>query len=131
TNHRLSPRKLLALHNGRGTQEKIFAELKSQTQMDYVPSRRRAANQTWLLAAVFAHILNRELQMSTSQPERGTTEKRAPFWTFFQLGTLRRQILQRAGRLTRPQGQLTLTLSPNPAVETDLLHYLNSLKAAA
>lgn len=31
-------RKLLALHNGRGTEEAIFVELKSQTPMDYVPA---------------------------------------------------------------------------------------------
>jgi hypothetical protein len=124
TNTMISPRKLLRLHNGRGAQEGVFAELKSQAQMDYVPSRRLAGNQAWLLATVFAHNLNRELQMSTRDPERGTTEKRATLWCFTQLNTLRRQILQRAGRLTRPQGKLTLTLTPNDAVESDLFRYL-------
>jgi len=124
TNTTLSARKVLRLHNGRGAQEGVFAELKSQAQMDYIPARRLVANQTWLLAAVLAHNLNRELQMSTRDQERGTTEKRAPLWSFTRLGTLRRQILQRAGRFTRPQGKLTLTLSPNDAVESDLQRYL-------
>jgi hypothetical protein len=128
TNATLSARKLLALHNGRGAQEAIFAELKSQTQMDYVPCRRRAANQTWLLSAIMAHNLNRELQMSASQPERATTEQRAPWWSFVRLGTRRMRLIQRAGRLTSPQRRLTLTLSANPAVKTELMHYL---KAAA
>ena len=126
TNATLSARKLLAFHNGRGAQEAIFAELKSQTQMDYIPCRRRAANQTWLLAAIMAHNLNRELQMSADQPERATTEQRRPWWSFVRLGTRRMRLIQRAGRLTSPKGRLTLTLSANPAVQTELLHYLDA-----
>lgn len=125
TNSTLSAKKLLALHNGRGAQEAIFAELKSQTQMDYVPCRRRAANQTWLLSAIMAHNLNRELTMSADQRERATTEQRAPWWRFVRLRTRRMRLIQRAGRLTSPKGRLTLTLSANPAVQTELLHYLN------
>lgn len=82
TNAKLSARKLLALHNGRGAQEGIFAELKSQSQMDYVPCNRRAANHTWLLSAIMAHNLNHELQMSAEQAERSTTEQRTPWWSF-------------------------------------------------
>ena len=126
TNATLSTRKLLALHNGRGAQEAIFAELKSQTQMDYIPCRRRAANQAWLLSAVMAHNLNRELQMSSEPPERSTTEQRAPWWSFIRLGIRRMRLLQRAGRLTKPNGRLTLTLSANPDVQTELLHYLEA-----
>lgn len=124
TNATLSARKLLALHNGRGAQEAIFAELKSQAQMDYVPCNRLAANQTWLLAAIMAHNLNRELQMSVEQQERSTTEQRAPWWSFVRLATRRMRLIQRAGRLTSPQGRLTLTLSANPAVQSELLRYL-------
>lgn len=124
TNSTLGPRKVLRLHNGRGAQEAIFAELKSQTQMDYIPARRLAANQTWLLASLMAHNLNRELQMATAERERATTEKRAPLWMFTQLGTLRRHLIQRAGRLTRPQGKLTLTLSPNDSVQADFERFL-------
>lgn len=124
TNTALSARKVLALHNGRGAQEGIFAELKSQTQLDYIPCRRLAANQTWLLAAIMAHNLNRELQMSVEPADRATTEQRAPWWMFVRLGTRRMRLIQRAGRLTRPNGHLTLTMSANPAVQTELLHYL-------
>jgi len=41
TNKRARPKKILAFHNGRGAQEAVFAELKSQCQMDYVPVRTR------------------------------------------------------------------------------------------
>ena len=130
TNKLISARKALSFHNGRGAQEGVFAELKSQTQMDYVPTRKKAGNQVYLLSAVLAHNLNREMQMLCYGQERNTTEKRAPLWHFEQLGTLRRKLIQRAGRLTRPQGQLTLTMSANPAVKSELLHYLNILKHA-
>lgn len=125
TNAPLSARKVLALHNGRAAQEGIFAELKSHIQMDYIPCRRLAANQTWLLAAIMAHNLNRELTMSAEHTERSTTEQRAPWWSFVRLGTRRMNLIQRAGRLTRPNGRLTLTLSANPAVQAELLHYLS------
>ncbi len=131
TNKRLSVKKALAFHHGRGAQEGVFAELKSHTQMDYVPTRRKAGNQVYLLAAVLAHNLNRELQMRCYTQQRNTTEKRAPLWQFEQLGTLRRKLIQRAGRLTKPQGRLTLTMSANPTVKSELLHYLETLKQAA
>ena len=131
TNKQLSAKKALSFHNGRGAQEGVFAELKSQTQMDYVPTRRKAGNQVYLLSAVLAHNLNRELQMLCYEQDRHTTEKRAPLWRFEQLGTLRRKLIQRAGRLTRPQGKLTLTMSANPAVKSELLHDLEVLGHAA
>ena len=131
TNKQTCAKKALTFHNGRGAQEGVFAELKSQTQMDYVPTRTKAGNQTFLLSAVLAHNLNREMQMLCYEKERNTTEKRAPLWCFEQLGTVRRKLIQRAGRLTRPQGQLTLTMSANTAVKSVLLHYLDALKSAA
>ncbi|HEX6903067.1 MAG TPA: IS1380 family transposase, partial [Thermoanaerobaculia bacterium] len=56
--------------------------------------------------------------------------KRAALWPFERLATLRQRLIQRAGRLTRPQGVLTLTLSANPAVREDLHGYLKTLQAA-
>jgi hypothetical protein len=131
TNRSLSAKKALAFHNGRGSQEGIFAELKSHAQMDYIPTRRQAGNQVYLLAAMLAHNLSREMQMVANNQQRGTTEKRAPLWQFTQLGTLRRKLIQRAGRLTRPQRKLTLTMSANPTVKSELLHYLNAINQAA
>ncbi len=131
TNKQLSAKKVLTYHNGRGAQEGLFAELKSQTQMDYVPTRNRAGNQVYLISAMLAHNLNREMQMRSTQKERGTTERRMPLWRFEQLGTLRRKLIQRAGRLTKPQGKLTLTMSANAATKSELLHYLDRLKHAA
>ena len=131
TNKRVSARKILNYHNGRGAQEGMFAELKSQTQMDYVPTQKLAGNQIYVLAALLAHNLNRELQMQCLPKGRNSTERRAPLWQFEKLGTLRRKLIQRAGRLTRPQGELSLTMSANSAVRSELLHYLDRLKHSA
>jgi hypothetical protein len=38
---------------------------------------------------------------------------------------------ERAGRFTRPQGQLTLTMSANEPVRKDLMHFLDVLQKAA
>ncbi len=130
TNKTLTARKLVAFHNGRGSQEGIFAELKSQAQMGYIPVRTLCGNQAYLLATILAHDLTRELQMQQRPPQRTTTEKRSPLWIFEQLDTLRRKILQRAGRLTAPHGVLTLNLSANKAVQEEILDYLGALKAA-
>ena len=78
TNKSLSAKKVLTYHNGRGAQEGLFAELNSQTQMDYVPTRNQAGNQIYFPYALLAHNLNRELQMRCTTPSRTTTEKRAP-----------------------------------------------------
>jgi DDE family transposase len=131
TNKTISARHVVAFHHGRGAQEGVFAELKSQGQMDYIPTKTLLGNQTYLLAAVLAHNLNRELQMQVSEPQRKTTEKRATLWAFEKLATLRQRLIQRAGRLTRPQGVLTLTVSANPAVRENLLHHLETLQTAA
>ena len=46
TNQRMNPRKVIAFHEGRGSQEGIFAELKTHCQMDYVPVKTRVGNST-------------------------------------------------------------------------------------
>jgi hypothetical protein len=122
---------VVTYHDGRGSQEGIFGDLKSQCQMEYIPVRTRLGNQIYLLAALFAHNLTRELQMATAPPERHTTRRRAALWAFEKLETLRRTVIQRAGRLTRPQGKLTLTISGGAALKSRLLQTLTSLQAAA
>lgn len=114
TNKHLCARKAVEFHNGRGAQEGIFVELKSDNQLDYVPTRTWVGNQIYLLSALFAHNLARELQMIAYAPSRRTLGKRPALWDFPRLDSLRRTFIQRAGRLIRPQGQLTLSMSANP-----------------
>lgn len=61
TNKRTSAKKALIFHNSRGAQEGVFAELKSHMQIDHVPTCKKAGNQTFLLSAILAHNLNREM----------------------------------------------------------------------
>jgi hypothetical protein len=125
TNKSCQAAAVAAFHEGRGYQERIFGEIKSHAQMDYVPAKRKAANEVYLWASVIVHNLGRELQMQESPPVRGTTRGRKPLWRFEELSTLRRQIIQRAGRLTRPQGRLTLTMAPNPKLEAGIQRFMN------
>lgn len=126
------PRALLEFHNGRGSQEGLFAELKTQAAMDYMPSRKLVGNKVYLGSALLAHNLARELQMETSpRSQERNTLKRAALWTFEQLDTLRKRLIQRAGRLTRPNGVLTLTMSANEATANDITRILGVLRSPA
>ncbi len=78
-----------------------------------------------------AHNLARELQMITSPAQRNTQEKRPALWVFSSINTLRRPVIQRAGRLIYPQGKLTLSLSANKAVKNELLQSIEALKSMA
>jgi hypothetical protein len=129
TNKTLGARRVVAFHEGRGSQEGILGELKSHCQMGYVPVRRRLGNQLYLLAGLLAHNLTRELQMMTTPPVRQTTPGRAALWAFEKLDTLRNTLLHRAGRLTRPQGILTLTLNANAWLRDQFLSLLQTLQA--
>ena len=131
TNKTVRAKAVVAFHEGRGSQEAIFAELKSHGHQDYVPVRTLCGNQTYLLAGLFAYNLTRELQMQTMKPIRRTTAKRACLWAFERLDNIRKTLIQRAGRLTRPHGTLTLTISANTWLRRRILHLLSAIHAHA
>jgi hypothetical protein len=128
TNKREAAKCVVLFHNGRGGQEAIFGDAKNDAALDVIPTKRLAGNQIFTLCAMMAHNLSRELQMIAASPDPKALPKRPAAWMFEKLDTLRHRIIQRAGRLTRPQGELTLTMSANPAVREDLLHFLDMLK---
>jgi len=131
TNKGTSAKRVLLYHHGRGSQENVFGELKSQSQLDYVPVRHLYGNQLYMIATIMSHNLNRELQMATMPADRSTTTKRAPLWQFIKLATLRHRLLQRAGRLTQPSNRLTLTLSDNETVKNEILYFIEALTKVA
>ena len=110
TNKRGKAKPILLFHKGRASQENQFSELKSQCNMDYVPTRRLSGTQLYFLSAVFAHNLYREFQMTVRNIRRPTTPKRAALWIFEEAASIRRKPIQRAGRLSRPLGQ-SITLA--------------------
>jgi len=131
TNKTITANNVAAYHNGRGSQEGIFAELKTHNQLDYIPTRTWNGNKVYLLATLLAHNLSRELQMRVHPSSRKTMAKRPALWPFEQLNNFRHRIIQRAGRLIRPNGKLTLSMNANEAIEYEVLHYLNSIEQAA
>lgn len=131
TNKTGSARSVLLFHHGRGSQEGIFAEARQHAGLDLIPTRRLVGNQMVTLCAMMAHNIGREIQMLAQPRSTYSRAKRPAAWVFQTLGTLRHRFIQRAGRLTQPQGNLTLTLSPNPMVENDLLHFVDVLQQAA
>jgi len=130
TNKTTKASHVLSFHHGRGTQEGIFAEGKSQCQLEYIPVRKKCGNQTYCLAAMLAHNLTRELQMQAEPRPLATTAKRRPLWVFESLKTIRHRLVRRAGRLLRPQGRLTLSLGANEAVEREFQKYLPPQQAS-
>lgn len=131
TNKSESAKNIVLFHNGRGSQEAIFGDAKSDTALDVIPCRRLGANQVFTISAIMAHNLSREIQMLSRPSTPRARAKRPAAWKFEKIDTIRHKIIQRAGRLTRPQGQLTLTMSANKAVRKDLLHFLDVLQKAA
>ncbi len=125
------PRTVLAFHNGRGSQEKIIGELKQHTAFDAIPTRTLCGNQLFSLSGVLAHNLGRELQMQCVQRTRGTLPKRPARWRFESLGTLRRRLILRVGRLVRPQNRLTLRIAGDNSIQREMRGYMNALQKAA
>ena len=131
TNKTESAKTVVLFHNGRGSQEAIFGDAKTDAALNVIPCRRLAGNQIFTICAMMAHNLSREIQMLAQPSASRSLAKRPAVCAFARLDTLRHRIIQRAGRLTRPQGELTLTMSANQAVRSDLMQFLDILKMAA
>jgi hypothetical protein len=127
TNKTSSAKKVIEFHHGRGTQEKIIGEAKTSSNIDYVPMNRWIPNQIYCQAAILAHNLTRELIMTSEPRTRGTTETRKPLWIFQTLSTVRQNLIHRAGRITRPQGKLTLTMNANQRVQKEFNSFLRAV----
>lgn len=127
TNKKTTANNVVSFHHGRGSQEKLFGEAKQHAALDVVVARKLNTNRAFTLMGMLAHNLSRELQMATKPQQRRTLPSRAARWVFRSLGTIRQLFLHRAGRLSRPQGELTLTLNANDSVESELRHYLSAL----
>jgi hypothetical protein len=124
TNKKSNARKVLRFHNGRGAQEGIFGDAKGDCRIEYVPVRSLTGNQLYCLAGMMTHNMNRELQIQTESRSRGTSEKRAALWIFQKLSSIRKKIVQRAGKLIRPQGKLTLVMAAEGELKEEIERYL-------
>jgi hypothetical protein len=130
TNKQVGAATVLSFFNGRGIQEQLFGEAKQHASLDYVPSRRLVANQLYVLSTMLAHNLSRELQFRAEPERRPTTPTRAGIFIVRTLGTLRDQLIRRAGAITRPQGRLTLTVAAPKVARDEFDELLRHLHAA-
>ncbi len=131
TNKTGAAKEVLEFHNGRGYQEAIFGEAKTGTGLSVVCGRKLRSNQCFTLCSMQAHNLGRTLQMMATAKTMRNDAKRPSLWLFKSLDTIRRTFIQRAGRLIRPQGKLTLSMSANQKVENQFRHYLDGVQKAA
>ncbi len=66
SNKTTQARQVVEYHKGRGSQEGLFAELKTEAAMSYAPFNGWNANKLYLLSHVIAHNLTRELPIVTA-----------------------------------------------------------------
>jgi hypothetical protein len=129
TNKTTTADNVLHFFNGRGLNEAVYAEAKQFAALDYIPCRRRVANEIFTFSTMLAHNLGRELQMQTGEPTRRTTPTRAPHYELKTLGTLRHLLLRQAGRLTRPQGLLRLSTAASGVARREFKAIYDALAA--
>jgi len=129
TNKTTTAANVLHFFNGRGLNEAVYAESKQFAALDYIPCRRRVANEIFTFSTMLAHNLGRELQIRTSEPTRQTSPTRAPHYELKTLGTLRHLLLRQAGRLTRPQGLLRLSTAASGVAREEFKAIYDALTA--
>ena len=120
---------VVQFHHGRGYQEKLIGEAKQYAGLAVIVSQHRAANEMHTVCSMMAHNLGREYQMRTNRHRRQSGANQRSFWRFESLGSLAQKIFRQAGRLIRPQGQLTLEVSSNEKRNQRLLRDLQRLQA--
>ena len=123
TNKTESTKAVVQFHNGRSSQKGISGDVKGDCGLIVIATQRLVGNQIYTLCAMMAHNLCKAIQMLAKPAAQRRRSKRPVVWEFKTLDTLRHRVIQRAGRLTRPQGELTLTMSPNKAVREDLFAF--------
>lgn len=116
TNKKKSIKSIVLFHHGRGSQEKIFGEMKNGARLGYLPCRKEAGNRVYMLCNILAHNLSRDIQIENETKQRITSSRRSCLWLMESLSTLRKNVIQKAGRLTRPNGKLTLTVPADKTI---------------
>jgi hypothetical protein len=131
TNTGLSGKHLWWFMCGRGSHEKAYAELKSGFAFDSVPTKHYGANSAWQILSVLAFNLMNSFQVATVASPRAASRKRRVLYPLQMIQTLRYQWLNRAGRLTHPDGRPTLDIGPDPEVRNRFMQMNERLPEAA
>ena len=93
TNKSESAKSVILFHNGRGSQEAIFADAKNDCGLNVIPTRRLIGNQVYTLCSMMAPNLSRELQMISAPAASRAKSKRPTAWQFTTLDALRHRII--------------------------------------
>jgi len=116
---------------GRGSHEKAHAELKSGFAFDCVPTREYGANSAWRVLSALDFNLMKSFQVATTATPRSRSRKHRVLCHLQTIQSLRYQWLNRAGRLSHPNGIPTLDLGTNPTVQTRFMNMTQRLSDAA
>lgn len=127
-NHTHHVEDALRLHDGRGAQEKIFAEAKQHAALDVIPTRYEKANRVFALASLMAHNLGRELQLAATPDRRRDGPARGTCLLMRSLGTLRRTIVLRASRVVRPARRLLIRIAATSRARQEIERMLHGLQ---
>ena len=82
-------------------------------------------------SVILAHNLCRDLQVLTQAPRRSRQPRRAAPWEFMEIDTIRQRFVRQAGRLIRPQGELSLSMNVSKDTESALLPILDAIDQGA
>jgi hypothetical protein len=127
TNLDLSGSKLWHFMCGRGAHEKAIGELKSGLAFDTIPTRHYGANSAWQQLVALAHNLITNFQIETGAPSRRRSAKSTALHVLKSIHTLRFELLHRAGRLVRPDGETILRMARNEPTKRLFLRIADSL----
>ncbi len=130
TNLSFPPRQLINFMDGRGEHEKIIGQLKGQLAFDIVPTNRYSANSAWQQLVTIAHNLLVGFQIDTGAHRRNRTEKRTCLYLLKNPQSLRFELLNRAGRIVRPNGTTILRLPRNSRYRDLFTRTAQALKVA-
>jgi hypothetical protein len=131
TNKKIGLIALWHFANGRGVQEKTFAELKSGYAFASIPTDRYGANSAWQKLNVLTHNLVTSFQLETTASAKPRSRKHTTLFRLESIRSLRFTWLGKAALLLRPAGRLVLRLAKNPATETVFARISDALARAA
>jgi len=116
SNKSLAGPSLWKFMNGRGTHEKVYAELKSGFAFASIPTQRYDANSAWQLLNLIAFNLNRGMQSITDGTVRAKKQNRRTLQRFEHINTVRNKMIAKAGLLLNVSGVATLDIGANKRI---------------
>ena len=119
TNLKYTPINIYKFMQGRSAQEKYIGELKSDFAFGKIPSKDLNVNNAFQQFSILSYNLTRSFQIKGFCKNKilKRTRKKTTILKIFRFKTLRFKILNKAGRVVRTNGKLSLNLAYNKATE--------------